>query len=93
MRERYLEAGIRIVVDHANTRANDLAERNSVADIRPADILKPRKRHNHPRISAKAQSAKGGCVPGSGWGLLRARFQRRVGAKRGGFSWFGARTA
>jgi integrase len=33
--------------------ANDMAERNPVADVRPADILKPRKKRNHPRISAK----------------------------------------
>lgn len=33
--------------------ANDLAERNPVADVRPADILKARKKRNHPRISAK----------------------------------------
>lgn len=33
--------------------ANDLAERNPVADVRPADILKPRKKRNHPRVTAK----------------------------------------
>lgn len=33
--------------------ANDMAERNPVADVRPADILKPRKKRNHPRVSAK----------------------------------------
>ena len=33
--------------------ANDLAERNPVADVRPADILRPRKKRNHPRINAK----------------------------------------
>jgi hypothetical protein len=33
--------------------ANDMAERNPVAEIRPADILKPRKKRNHPRVIAK----------------------------------------
>jgi integrase len=33
--------------------ANDMADRNPVADVRPADILKPRKKRNHPRVSAK----------------------------------------
>ncbi len=33
--------------------ANDMAERNPVADVRPSDILKPRKKRNHPRVSAK----------------------------------------
>jgi len=33
--------------------ANDLAERNPVADVRPADILKARKKRNHPRVTAK----------------------------------------
>jgi integrase len=33
--------------------ANDMAERNPVADVRPADVLKPRKKRNHPRVSAK----------------------------------------
>jgi integrase len=33
--------------------ANDMAERNPVADVRPADILKPRKKRNHPRVTAK----------------------------------------
>jgi integrase len=32
--------------------ANDMAERNPVADVRPADILKPRKKRNHPRVNA-----------------------------------------
>ena len=33
--------------------ANDLAQRNPVSDIRPIDILKPRKKRNYPRVSAK----------------------------------------
>ncbi|MEZ5488636.1 MAG: integrase arm-type DNA-binding domain-containing protein, partial [Steroidobacteraceae bacterium] len=33
--------------------ANDLAPRNPVAEVRPADILIPRKRRNHPRVTAK----------------------------------------
>ncbi|AMN46061.1 integrase [Steroidobacter denitrificans] len=33
--------------------ANDLALRNPVAEVRPADILIPRKRRNHPRVTAK----------------------------------------
>lgn len=33
--------------------ANDLAQRNPVSDIRPVDILKPRKKRNYPRVSAK----------------------------------------
>lgn len=33
--------------------ANDLAMRNPVADIKPADLLKPHKRRNFPRIDAK----------------------------------------
>jgi integrase len=33
--------------------ANDLVQRNPVADIRPADILKPRKKRNYPRITAR----------------------------------------
>jgi integrase len=33
--------------------ANDLAERNPVADVRPADVLRPRKKRNHPRVTAK----------------------------------------
>lgn len=33
--------------------ANDLAPRNPVAEVRPADILTPRKRRNHPRVTAK----------------------------------------
>ena len=33
--------------------ANDLVARNPVAEIRPADILKPRKRRNYPRVTAK----------------------------------------
>ncbi|CAJ0711967.1 tyrosine-type recombinase/integrase [Ralstonia mannitolilytica] len=33
--------------------ANDLAERNPVADVRPADVLKPRKKRNYPRVSAQ----------------------------------------
>jgi len=33
--------------------ANDMAARNPVADVRPADILRPRKKRNHPRVSAK----------------------------------------
>jgi integrase len=33
--------------------ANDLTQRNPVADIRPSDILKPRKKRNYPRVSAK----------------------------------------
>ncbi len=33
--------------------AHDLAPRNPVADIRPADILNPRKRRNYPRVGEK----------------------------------------
>jgi integrase len=33
--------------------AHDLAVRNPVADVRPADILNPRKRRNYPRVSEK----------------------------------------
>lgn len=33
--------------------ANDLAQHNPVAEVRPADILKPRKRRNHPRVTPK----------------------------------------
>ena len=33
--------------------ANDLAERNPVADVRPADILKARKKRNYPRVTAR----------------------------------------
>lgn len=33
--------------------AHDLAERNPVADIRPGDILQPRKKRNYSRISSK----------------------------------------
>lgn len=33
--------------------ANDLAARNPVAEVRPADILKPRKRRNYPRVTAR----------------------------------------
>ncbi|MBB5393053.1 MULTISPECIES: integrase arm-type DNA-binding domain-containing protein [unclassified Herbaspirillum] len=33
--------------------ANDLAERNPVADVRPADVLKPRKKRNYARVDAK----------------------------------------
>jgi integrase len=33
--------------------AHDYASRNPVADVRPADILKPRKRRNYPRVGAK----------------------------------------
>ncbi len=33
--------------------ANDLTQRNPVADIRPADILKPRKKRNYPRVTAR----------------------------------------
>lgn len=33
--------------------AHDLAERNPVADIRPGDILQPRKKRNYSRIAAK----------------------------------------
>jgi len=33
--------------------AHDLAERNPVADVRPADVLKVRKKRNYPRVSAK----------------------------------------
>lgn len=33
--------------------ANDLVQRNPVADIRPADILKPRKKRNYPRVTAR----------------------------------------
>lgn len=33
--------------------AHDLAPRNPVADIRPSDILNPRKRRNYPRVGTK----------------------------------------
>lgn len=33
--------------------AHDLIQRNPVADIRPADIFKPRKKRNYPRVTAK----------------------------------------
>ena len=33
--------------------ANDLVPRNPVADVKPADILKPRKKRNYPRVTAK----------------------------------------
>jgi integrase len=33
--------------------ANDLVPRNPVAEVRPADILMPRKRRNHPRVTAR----------------------------------------
>lgn len=33
--------------------ANDLASRNPVVDVRPADVLKPQKRRNYPRVDAK----------------------------------------
>jgi len=33
--------------------ANDMAPHNPVADIKPADVLKPRKRRNLPRVSEK----------------------------------------
>ncbi|TKR55696.1 DUF4102 domain-containing protein [Allopusillimonas ginsengisoli] len=33
--------------------AHDLAERNPVADIRPGDILQPRKKRNYSRVEAK----------------------------------------
>jgi integrase len=33
--------------------ANDLVVRNPVAEVRPADILKPRKRRNYPRVTAR----------------------------------------
>lgn len=33
--------------------ANDLASRNPVADVKPADVLKPHKRRNYPRVGAK----------------------------------------
>jgi integrase len=33
--------------------ANDLVTRNPVADVKPADILKPRKKRNYPRVTAK----------------------------------------
>jgi integrase len=33
--------------------ANDLVQRNPVADVKPADILKPRKKRNYPRVTAK----------------------------------------
>ncbi len=32
---------------------NDLVPRNPVADVKPSDILKPHKRRNYPRVSAK----------------------------------------
>jgi integrase len=33
--------------------ANDLAPRNPVAEVKPSDILKPRKKRNYPRITGK----------------------------------------
>lgn len=33
--------------------ANDLTKRNPVADVKPADVLKPHKRRNYPRVGAK----------------------------------------
>jgi len=33
--------------------AHDLAERNPVADVRPADVLKTRKKRNYPRVTAR----------------------------------------
>jgi integrase len=33
--------------------ANDLVQRNPVADVKPADILKPRKKRNYPRVTAR----------------------------------------
>jgi len=33
--------------------AHDIAPRNPVADVRPADILKPRKKRHYPRVTAK----------------------------------------
>lgn len=33
--------------------ANDLALRNPVAEVKPSDILKPRKRRNYPRVTAR----------------------------------------
>jgi integrase len=33
--------------------AHDLAKFNPVADIKPADVLKPRKRRNYPRVGAR----------------------------------------
>lgn len=33
--------------------AHDLAERNPVADVRPADVLKPRKKRNYARVDTK----------------------------------------
>jgi integrase len=33
--------------------ANDLVQRNPVADVKPADILKPRKKRNYPRVKAR----------------------------------------
>lgn len=33
--------------------ANDLVQRNPVADVKPGDILKPRKKRNYPRVTAR----------------------------------------
>lgn len=33
--------------------ANDMATRNPVAEVKPADVLKPHKRRNYPRVTAK----------------------------------------
>ena len=33
--------------------ANDLTRHNPVADVKPADALKPHKRRNYPRVGAK----------------------------------------
>jgi hypothetical protein len=33
--------------------ANDLASRNPVADVKPADVLKPRRKRNYPRVTPK----------------------------------------
>jgi len=46
--------------------ANDYATHNPVADIRPADVLRPRKRRHYPRASGKELPA-----------LLRARPARK----------------
>ena len=37
--------------------AHDYATRNPVVDVRPADILKPRKRRHYPRVDAKEMPA------------------------------------
>ncbi len=41
--------------------ANDYAARNPVVDVRPADILRPRKRRHFPRVDAKELAGTSAC--------------------------------